>query len=151
MDSSDLERRVDGALKALPAPAAPRTLLPRVMAAVAHARPAPWYSRAWLTWPRPAQAASIALLAVVGAAAWWTMPALAEWTGSLTASFSPLTARLRPETTWIRDGLVVGRVVWDIVLQPLALVLVALAVAVSFLTTAYWSVITRLVPGGTFQ
>ena len=50
MDPAELERLVDRALGQLPAPRAPRTLLPRVMAAVP--TPArPWHARPWLMWP----------------------------------------------------------------------------------------------------
>src|SRR5262245_59012249 len=50
---------IDDALRALPAPRAPRTLLPRVLAAKAELRPRPWYTRAWLTWPAGWQVASL--------------------------------------------------------------------------------------------
>jgi hypothetical protein len=64
MDPAELERLVDRELRTLPPPAAPRTLLPRVMAAVQIAG-GPWYSRAWLTWPIGWQVASVAVLFAV--------------------------------------------------------------------------------------
>ena len=51
MDPADLERLIARELRSLPAPRAPRTLLPRVMAAATAAAERPWYSRAWLQWP----------------------------------------------------------------------------------------------------
>jgi hypothetical protein len=75
MDPADLERLIDRELRALPAPRAPRTLLPRVMAAVEASRQ-PWYSRAWLTWPIGWQVASIALLLGVVAGTASLLPAL---------------------------------------------------------------------------
>jgi hypothetical protein len=69
---TDRDTIVHDALTALPAPRAPRSLLPRVMAAVAQPR-RPWYERAWMTWPVGWQAAS--LMAVAGAA--WTL--VASW------------------------------------------------------------------------
>ena len=56
LDEIDLERLVDRELKRLPQPRAPRSLLPRVMAAVAEPRPLKWYSRPWLAWPWALQA-----------------------------------------------------------------------------------------------
>ena len=70
MDPADLERLIDRELRTLPRPAAPRTLLPRVMSAVRAAEDQPWYSRAWRTWPPLWQVASLLLLlAVVGGGA----------------------------------------------------------------------------------
>jgi hypothetical protein len=70
MDPADLERLIDRELRTLDAPAAPRTLLPRVMAAVRAAEPQPWYSRAWRTWSLPWQIACLVLLfAALGGAA----------------------------------------------------------------------------------
>src|SRR5687768_17867987 len=70
MDPADLEHLLDRELRKLPPPRAPRTLLPRVMAAVHQSIHRPWYSRAWLTWPIGWQVASVCLLfgAVAGGA-----------------------------------------------------------------------------------
>jgi hypothetical protein len=70
MPRTDLDARVHDALTRLPAPVAPSTLLPRVMAAVQRR---PWYARAWTTWPLPlriASAVGLAGLAVGVALAW---------------------------------------------------------------------------------
>ena len=65
MNPIDLERLVDAELKRLPAPRAPRTLLPRVLAAVEaqqrHAKPA----RGWALWPRAWQFAGGVVMAAV--------------------------------------------------------------------------------------
>lgn len=61
MNSADLERLVDRELQRLPAPRAPETLLPRVLAAVDAAARRPWYRRAWFTWPIGWQVASVSL------------------------------------------------------------------------------------------
>jgi hypothetical protein len=53
---------VDRALRSLPCPEAPATLLPRVMAAVAAWAQRPWYERAWFTWPLGWQVASAAAI-----------------------------------------------------------------------------------------
>jgi len=62
MDPADLERLIDRELRSLPAPRAPRTLLPRVMAAANAAAHRPWYARAWLDWPVGWQLASALVL-----------------------------------------------------------------------------------------
>ena len=68
MDPVDLERLIDRELRALREPRAPRSLLPRVMAAVEERARRPWYTRAWLQWPVAWQLTSaLALIAVVAA------------------------------------------------------------------------------------
>lgn len=56
---------IDRALRTLPYPGAPATLLPRVMAAVTTWAQRPWYERAWFTWPVGLQIASAAALALM--------------------------------------------------------------------------------------
>jgi hypothetical protein len=60
MPRADLEQLVHEELRRLPAPVAPRTLLPRVMAAVQAWAERPWYARAWFTWPIGVQVLSVA-------------------------------------------------------------------------------------------
>ena len=60
MSFDDLERRVHDELRRLPAPLAPGTLLPRVLAAVDAWARRPWYARAWFTWPIGLRVASVA-------------------------------------------------------------------------------------------
>ena len=148
---SELERRIGLALRGLRPLASPPTLLPRVMAAVAGARSAPWYSRGWLTWPRAAQAVSLLLLAATGATIWWAMPAVSAWADGLTASAAPLVARVSSAAAFAADALAVGRAIWSVVLQPVAIVLVAMAAAASLVAAACWSAINRLALGGALQ
>jgi hypothetical protein len=63
-------------LRELPQPVAPRTLLPRVMAAAQEWARRPWYARAWFTWPLGWQVASIAVLCVMGVWAVMLVPAV---------------------------------------------------------------------------
>jgi hypothetical protein len=60
--NSELEALVDRELKALPPLSAPPNLAPRILAAIAAQAEAPWYRRAWQTWPLPLQGASLAVL-----------------------------------------------------------------------------------------
>ena len=78
MPFAELEQKMDRELRRLPAPRAPHTLLPRVLAAVEAWVNRPWYTRAWFTWPVGWQAASVALLALVVAGVWMLPPAPAS-------------------------------------------------------------------------
>ncbi|MBI4476021.1 MAG: hypothetical protein HY654_02545 [Acidobacteria bacterium] len=60
-------------LRRLPAPRAPHTLLPRVLAAVRQWRERPWYTRAWFSWPIEWQVASSLLLGVVVTGLVWLL------------------------------------------------------------------------------
>ena len=144
----DLERRIDRALKTLPAPVAPRTLLPRVMAAVAVAPRAPWYSRAWLTWPRAAQLASVLMLAALGIAAWVTMPTVSAWTNHVAAAGAPIVAPVSAATEWAARVLAVGRITWLVFLQPVVFYFAVLAVVASLMGAACWAALNRLALGG---
>lgn len=57
-----LEEAVDRALKNIPELTAPRTLVPRVMAAIQQRAALPWYRQAWQMWPAPLRIASMAVL-----------------------------------------------------------------------------------------
>jgi hypothetical protein len=50
-DDQSLEVRVGRALKELPELSAPRTLMPRVLTAIAARRALPWYRQPWPVWP----------------------------------------------------------------------------------------------------
>src|SRR6476659_7201806 len=64
MDEKDLEQLAGRELGRLPAPRAPETLLPRVLAAVDAWSHRPWYTRAWFSWPLAWQAISIVAVAM---------------------------------------------------------------------------------------
>jgi hypothetical protein len=74
MPFDDLERRMRDELARLPAPLAPATLLPRVLAAVDGWVSRPWYARAWFTWPLAWQAASVVFVALALYATWVAPP-----------------------------------------------------------------------------
>lgn len=64
-----LEALISSALTRLPTPLAPPTLLARVLAEVGRTAARPWYSRAWVTWPRVWQLASVAAFVILLAGA----------------------------------------------------------------------------------
>jgi len=96
MPFADLEQKIDRELRRLPAPRAPHTLLPRVLAAVEAWVNRPWYTRAWFTWPLGWQVASVALLALAVAGVWMLPPAPASVVGTTNA----------------------GRVLWRTIVEP---------------------------------
>jgi hypothetical protein len=59
---NELEAQVDRELKSLSSLTAPPTLATRIISAIAARADAPWYRRAWPTWPLAGQVASFALL-----------------------------------------------------------------------------------------
>ena len=75
MTFDELGQRVHHQLRRLPAPLAPDTLLPRVLAAVDAWARRPWYTRAWFTWPLGWQMASIMVLALFAVGLWMLPPA----------------------------------------------------------------------------
>jgi hypothetical protein len=106
MPFDDLERRVHDELRRLPAPRAPQTLLPRVLAAVEAWATRPWYARAWFTWPLGWQIASVAALALAVYGTW---------------NLPPLPASVVTTTN-------AGGVIWRTLIEPLLGYVVGLVV-----------------------
>lgn len=130
MDEFDLERIVDRELKRLPAPRAPRSLAPRVMAAVAASRPVKWYARPWLMWPVWMQAVSVIALAGLAAGAWslWNeAPVVAQRANQMAA---------------------VSRAFWNVLFGPIALVVLALTIVLALACAAAWTAVSRVTFGG---
>ncbi|MEX2272859.1 MAG: hypothetical protein WD690_15410 [Vicinamibacterales bacterium] len=135
MDPADLERLLDRRLKALPRPQAPRTLLPRVMAAASrHA--APEAVSGWSTWPRGWRAAAIAAALMLAAGV----------SSLLIAPPAPVaeTARTAADTAAIM------RVIWDVLLQPAATYLVVIGIALTLACAAAWAAL-EVALGGASQ
>jgi len=149
MAHDDLERRVDGALRALPTPRAPGSLLPRVMAAVA-ARPAlPWYRRGWAQWPRQWQIASVLVFVstAAGLVLLWphVSPVVATYHFDLDA--------LIP--SWMRSTAVGAgqtaeacRVVWRLLVQPVIGYIVAFVITMFFACVTFGTALDRVALGG---
>jgi len=134
MEPVDLERAIDDALNALPAPRAPETLLPRVMAAVAARAVAPAYTRPWTMWPRIWQVASAAALAIVvaGLVRGWALTATARdgvWTELVPATPEWL-ARVVSVLSTSVDALRIG---WRVIAEP---VLIPVTVFLCVMTAA---------------
>jgi hypothetical protein len=123
------DSELDDELRRLPAPRAPRTLLPRVMAAIEEHRPAPWYSRAWVTWPRGLQVMSASAAVLVIAVVIWGIPtATSHWTVLQTAG----------------EVSTLARVFWHTWLQPIASYFAAALILLSLVCFAAYSVVSRM-------
>jgi hypothetical protein len=145
---SEFEQQTDRALKALPTPEAPSTLVPNVMRAVALAsnKPAPWYAQAWLSWPREAQVASLALVAIVAVAFWREGPVAWSWlTAVLSNLRTPAWASTALDT--VNRALALGRLPWQF-FRNVLLYFSLLALVASLATVASWHAFRRLISEG---
>lgn len=122
--------RLTRELKRLPLPAAPPSLLVRVMQAVEERERRPWYQRAWVTWPEPLQIGSALVTVIAAIAVWWYAPVLWD---------------LRPD--WARSAFALSRVLKAFVV-PLAMYLGAIAILLSLGCAALWATINRVALGG---
>lgn len=149
MNPIDLERLVDAELKRLPPPRAPRTLLPRVLAAVdaqqQHATPA----RGWAFWPRAWQFAGGVVMAAVLVGIW----RLAAFAGPFISDLLPAVGlgRAAAFTRGADDAATVVRVLWEVLLQPVATYVSILAISLALACALFWTAVERLAPGGASQ
>jgi hypothetical protein len=127
---------IDRALAQQPSINAPQTLLPRVMAAVQAWAARPWYERAWFTWPRILQIASLSATALVVVAVWAAMPLAngfidrlyASAVGSLGGGVASRMQRL--------DATIAGaQVLWRALVEPI-LAYAAVVVAAMYIACA---------------
>jgi hypothetical protein len=121
----------------LPEPRAPRTLLPRVLAATVHKdgpAPAP---TGWTTWPLAWRVASIAALLVVV----FGVPTL------LSSPPAEVTSTARK----VADTATVVRAFWDLLLRPVATYVVILAVSLTLACAAAWAALEFALGGPTHR
>ena len=161
MPPGDLEDVVDRALKELPAPRAPRTLLPRVMAAIASERAGMAPARTpraqpWVTWPLAWQVASVAVVIALGlgAARLWPLavsvvafaaPTLA---GDALPRISAFAADAASSATTVAS---VTRIVWHALVQPFVVYLLVLILVMCAACATFGAALGRVVLGGVPQ
>lgn len=145
MNPIDLEQVVDAELKRLPLPKAPRTLLPRVLAATA-AQPPARPAHGWVAWPRAGQFAGGLVAALVLIGTWRLMGFIQPLVGGLFSS-----PGLEGASTLTRnadDAATVVRVLWEVLLEPVATYVTVLAISFALACAALWTAVERLTPGG---
>jgi hypothetical protein len=132
MDPVDLDERLDLELSRLPQPRAPRTLLPRVLAATVDGGARAGAS-GWFTWPLGWRLASAAMLVALGAA------------GSMFFTAPPQRLTVAAETAG--EVATVVRVLWDVMLQPLATYLFVLGVSLALACALAWAALEAALGG----
>ena len=151
-DSRELETVVDRALTALPSPRAPKTLLPRVMAAVAAAERARGRKarHPWFTWPLVWQAASLAGVALAAAAIY--AAASLGGAGFATPAFlAPLVSWASPIIDTADATARAGAIVWDTYLRPVVPYLLAWVVLMAAACATFGLALGRVALGGASQ
>jgi hypothetical protein len=149
MNHIDLQQLLDRELKQLPRLKAPDTLLPRVLALTVHEQPAD--SRgAWLAWPRAWQLVSAAAAVAFIAGAWMLMqivqPGDLLWS---TAGETP--SRVAGFGQSAGNAATLVRVFWEVLLQPVAIYVSALAISFALACAVLWTAVERLALGGASQ
>jgi hypothetical protein len=152
MTSPDFDARLHDELRALPAPRAPRSLVPRVLAAIARPEPRPWYARAWLTWPRPIQAVSgVAVLVLALGAALLMFGVIPSDVETASAAGGPTAGRLAAMAHVLDATAALMRVFWRVLLQPVVVYAFISTIVISLMCAAAWSALSRLALGGASQ
>ena len=177
MHPDDLERIVDRALKQLPGPRAPRTLLPRVIAAVEAGRlekssPRSAFAKAsagsrrstplgrsaacaggpWLSWPLAWQAASLAALVVLGVGLSTLWPSVqSALQPRIAPALTELTAAAADVTASANVLATVVRAVWNVIVQPLLGYVLVLVLMMCAACAAFGAALGRVVLGGVPQ
>jgi hypothetical protein len=149
MSPIDLEHLVDAELKRLPTPRAPRTLLPRVLAATAAQEQRAKPTRGWAMWPRAWQFAGggVAAALFVGI---WRLVSLAQPYIADVLSVGGFD-RAASVTRSADEAAAVVRVLWEVLLQPVATYVSVLAISLVLACALLWTAVERLAPGGVSQ
>lgn len=148
MHPDDSEDVVARALKRLPAPHAPHTLLPRVMSAVESraARSAP---RPWVDWPLGWQLASAAMVVVFAIAVARLGPGAEAAIGR---SAAPVIASVTSQLGDLADrtsvAVTLTRVIWRALVQPLSGYALLLVLVMGAACATFGAALDRVALGG---
>ena len=141
MRPDDLGERVHRELTQLPAPRAPRTLLPRVLAAIQR-EPRPWYGLPWVRWPGVWQGLSVAALGGLVLGFSLVSPGIdADVVGEVT---------LRTNA-WTGEALAhvrAARVLWRVLLEPYMVPLFALVTVMCAASAVFGGALTNVLREG---
>jgi len=140
----DLETIIGRELRQLPAPLAPHTLLPRVLAAVHAWTLRPWYERTWFTWPLGWQMASAAALILLGI----LMPGAQS---AAVAAASTFAAPVIGEVAGVAEGTAVAlnaaAVLWRALFEPFVPYVFGLVVLMCLACAAFGSALNHVALG----
>jgi hypothetical protein len=148
MNPTDLERDVDRRLRQLPSPRAPRTLRPRVMAAVRVARQSA-RATGWFEWSPMWQSASIAaLVLLVGGfvTMWPIVQALFEAYVSVPAAAALV--RTGDRFRGVADVATAAFVIWRVIVHPIVVYALIFVGAMCVACAAFGSALSRVALGG---
>ena len=149
MNQTDLQQLLDRELTRLPVPRAPETLLPRVLAATVE-RPST-AGGTWLAWPRLWQVGSAVSLAVLIAGVWmlFTLWHPGDFVSHVAGRDTPV--RVAGLAKSAMDAATLGRVFWEVLLQPVATYVSALAISFGLACALLWTALERFALGGASQ
>src|SRR5262245_4950155 len=143
----DLERLIDRALTTLPAPRAPRTLLPRVMTAVHATRSRT--SGGWFTWPLVWQVSSLATMALIILGAANFLPVAADTLAGFASNLSGDTSSQLGRVLRQAEGIVsASDTVWRVA-QPMVVVMLVLLSMMCAACAMLGAALRSVVLGGT--
>jgi hypothetical protein len=144
----DLERELHHALRQLPAPRAPGTLRPRILAAIAREASRPWYMRSFWTWPQSLQtAAAVVACAVIGAGA-LVLTGIVPLGTALAAAGREMPGWLVAISDALAATTVIVRTVWRLLVLPAATLAFVLVLVTALTSALGWSTLSRLALGG---
>ena len=123
MDPVDLDERLDRELKLLPQPRAPRTLLPRVLAVTLHREPR--HVTGWFTWTAGWRVASVAALLALVSGAWMLLASPPQGVSAAAQTAG--------------EVVTVVRVLWEVMLQPVATYLFVLGISLALACALAWA------------
>jgi len=151
MDPDELASLIDRELRDLPGPRAPRSLLPRVLQAVAEAQ-RPWYARAWRTWPSAWQAASVVACALFLGAAALSLPVVQTAVMDYTApAVAPVADAVQPVASRLVAAGRATEIIWRVVVWPVATVALVPVFLMLAASLALGAALRRLAFGGLTQ
>jgi len=148
MHPADLEHVIEHKLRQLPQPRAPRTLRPRVMAAVRLARQSA-RATGWFDWAPAWQAASIAtLLLLVGGfvMAWPIVDVL--FTAYVSVPASASMSRAASALGGVADLAAAALVLWRVIVQPIVVYALIFVGAMCVACAVLGSALSRVALGG---
>ncbi len=148
MGPDDLERRVHRALRGLPPPRAPRSLRPRVLAAVTP----DVAGHPWFTWPWPLQVGTVLAMTALVAALAWQWPLVVA---SVAAAVpEPVRVGVGYAGGLAETGTALGRLLqltWTAVVAPMAKVVLLLTVTLCTACAVCLAALSRMALGGASQ